>query len=290
MIYAIVAVIVLILDQGLKYWTVSNIVLNTGEVPLIKGIVHLAHVRNYGAAFGIMKDSRWLLVALTAVFVIAVIYALSTERIHTKLGRWSAMMVMAGALGNGIDRLFIGYVVDMIEVEFLTFPVFNVADIFVVVFGILFCIYIVFHKEPDEIETEPTDRRTISERIKNRHEPEPESRRGGDIEMVRKASVHKPQPEPVMQPEHEAGPVRTAPQPRPEAKAFDPHDPFAEWDRTAAAQGNFRPRSAEKPAVTDDVREYIPSQPVSARAPIDSAPSADSTEFNIDDILAEFKD
>ena len=70
MIYAIVAVIVLILDQGLKYWTVSNIVLDTGTVPLIDGLVHLTHVRNYGAAFSILQNTRWLLVALTVVFVV----------------------------------------------------------------------------------------------------------------------------------------------------------------------------------------------------------------------------
>jgi signal peptidase II len=150
MIYAIVAVLVLILDQAVKYWTVSNITLEIGRVPLIDGLVHLTHVRNYGAAFSILQNTRWLLVALTVVFVAAIIYALCAELIHGAFGRWTALLLLAGAIGNGIDRLFVGYVVDMIEVEFISFPVFNIADIFVTVFGVLFCVYIVFHRASDD--------------------------------------------------------------------------------------------------------------------------------------------
>ena len=289
MIYAIVAVLVLIADQALKYYTVSHIALNTGEVPLISGLVHLTHVHNYGAAFSILQNTRWLLVAMTAVFVIAVIYALCADLIHGPLGRWSALLVLAGALGNGIDRLFIGYVVDMIEVEFMTFPVFNIADIFVTVFGVLFCFYIVFHKSPEALEEEEP-RVPLSQRMKRSREAEPE-RRGGDIEMVRKASVHKPRHEavpeaaPVREPVRE--PVRAAAQPRVQPRPFDPNDPFAEWESPKA-----------QPA--EPVRDYIadepqvqPAEPVQSPKPAAPKPKAldpDNMEFDIDDILAEFRD
>ncbi|MGI6028405.1 MAG: signal peptidase II [Candidatus Heteroscillospira sp.] len=264
MIYAIAVVLVLIMDQALKYYTVSNIVLNTGEVPLIDGLVHLTHVHNYGAAFSILQNTRWLLVGMTVVFVIAVIYALSTDLIQGPLGRWSALMVLAGALGNGIDRLFIGYVVDMIEVEFISFPVFNIADIFVTVFGVLFCGYIVFHKSPEPEEEH--EHIPLSQRVKRAREQEPE-RRGGDIEMVRKASVHQP---------------RRAPQPRPEPQPVDKADPFAEWEaKKAAAAAPVRTKA-------EPADSYIAEAPKAPAAP--KKPAADDMEFDIDDILAEFKD
>ena len=281
MIYAIVAVIVLILDQGLKYWTVSHIVLDTGEVPLINGIVHLTNVHNYGAAFSILQNTRWLLVAMTAIFCIAVIYALSEELIQTPLGRWSALLVMAGALGNGIDRLFVGYVVDMLELEFIPFPVFNIADIFVTVCGVLFCVYIVFHKNPDGDSEPAEEKKPLYKRIKRNKHAQIEEKRGGDIEMITKASVHHPRPKPQMQ---------QKPQPRQEPKPFSPENPFAEWDGNAKTAS---PTSARQ-VVTE--REYIApkyEQFQQKNAPVREkrkTADSDNMEFNIDDILAEFKD
>ena len=279
MIYAIVAVLVLIADQALKFYTVSNIVLNTGEVPLIKGLVHLTHVHNYGAAFSILQNTRWMLVALTAVFVAIVIYALCAELIQGPLGRWSAVLVLAGALGNAIDRLFIGYVVDMIEVEFMSFPVFNIADIFVTCAGIAFCFYIAFHKTE-----EPAEKVSLSERVRRIREPEPE-RHGGDIEQLRtglrrEAKKAEPEFEPVKAPV------------RPEAPKFDPNDPFAEWEKPAAKNEpvEIEPIQFEEPAPAAPIEEP-------AAAPVIDLPpqrereivKVDDMEFDIDDILAEFK-
>ena len=280
MIYAIVAVIVLILDQGLKYWTVSNIVLDTGTVPLIDGIVHLTYVRNYGAAFSILQNTRWLLVALTAVFAAVVIYALVSGLISGRFGRWSALLVLAGALGNGIDRLFMGYVVDMIELEFISFPVFNIADIFVTCDGIAFCFYIVFHRSPEPEAAFEDTRRSFRGRYR---EPEPPERRGGDIEMVGRASVHRRAQQPAHQAANQAPAQHAA---RPEPRRFNRDDPFAEWESSmpsaakgsgtaAPAQPSAAPGSAPKPKATQ-AGGYINSE--------------DSSEFDIDSILAEFKD
>ena len=285
MIYAIVVVLILIADQGMKYYTVSNIALNTGEVPMIDGLFHLAHVHNYGAAFSIMQNTRWLLVAITAVFVAIIIYALCAEFIQGPLGRWSAVLVLAGALGNGIDRLFIGYVVDMIEVEFMSFPVFNIADIFVTCAGIAFCFYIVFHKSPD---AEPAAEKVpFSQRVRSVREKEPE-RRGGDIEMVRRGARKAEIPA-----EPEAAVERPVP-PKAEVPKFDPADPFAEWEKPAP---KAQPVIIQEPVMAEPVAEepapkaepeYIPERAaVPAREP--EIVTVDDMEFNIDDILAEFK-
>ena len=81
---------------------------------------------------------------LTVAFVIFGMWVLLTGRLRHSLGKWSWVLVLAGAVGNLIDRCLYGYVVDMFEVQFMHFAIFNVADIFVVVGGILFCIYYLF--------------------------------------------------------------------------------------------------------------------------------------------------
>jgi signal peptidase II len=142
MLYAIVAALVLILDQGLKYWISMHLALNEGTKVLIPGIVRLTHVQNFGAAFSILKNlgfARWLFVAIAVIFFAAVIYALA-KNLSDRFGRWMALLVMTGALGNGIDRAIHGYVVDMFELEFMHFAVFNLEDIFITVCGILLCL------------------------------------------------------------------------------------------------------------------------------------------------------
>lgn len=151
MIYAIAAVLVLILDQAVKFWTTKNIPLNE-VLEFIPGVLQLTNIHNYGAAFNILQNARWFLIVVTFVFIIGIIILMTQEIIHTKFGRWTMTMILAGAIGNCIDRMLYGYVVDMFEIVFFTFPVFNVADIFITVFGILFCIHVVLHNEPEEVK------------------------------------------------------------------------------------------------------------------------------------------
>lgn len=162
MIYAIVALLILILDQGVKYWTTLNIELGAEARVLIPGVLGLENVHNYGAAFGILENMRWLLIVIPVLFTIGIIFLLATKRIHGSFGRWMAVLVMAGALGNAIDRAVLGYVVDMFKFMFVGFPTFNIADIFITCGGVLFCFYVIFHKEPKESEEAkaPAGRRT----------------------------------------------------------------------------------------------------------------------------------
>lgn len=145
MLYAIIAVIVLILDQWLKYWTTVNITLSTGEVPLIDGVIKLVNVHNDGAAFGILGDvpyMKWVFIGLTLVLTVAVIVLLVKKVFRGKFASLCLVLILAGAMGNCIDRLIHGYVVDMFKLEFVNFAVFNIADAVLVVAGLLFIIYL----------------------------------------------------------------------------------------------------------------------------------------------------
>lgn len=139
MLYFIISALIVVLDQVFKYYIASNIAFGE-QMQLIPGIIHLTYIENTGAAFGIFADKRWLLVAVSAICVVVMIVVLA----RYKMDRWGKLglaMVLGGAVGNLIDRVFIGYVVDMFEPEFVDFAVFNVADTFITIGGIIFVIY-----------------------------------------------------------------------------------------------------------------------------------------------------
>lgn len=145
MLYAIIAVVVLILDQWLKYWVTVNITLGTGDAPLIDGVVKLVNVHNDGAAFGMLGDvpyMKWVFIGLTVLLAVAVIVLLAKKVFHGKFASLCLVLILAGAVGNCIDRLMHGYVVDMFKLEFVNFAVFNVADAVLVVSCLLFIIYL----------------------------------------------------------------------------------------------------------------------------------------------------
>lgn len=136
-------ILLVILDQAVKYLVKTNIPLG-GSVPFLPGILGLTHIHNEGAAFSMLTGARWFFVVLTVVFLGFGLWVLWKKKLRHPLGIWSWVLVLAGAAGNLIDRCLYGYVVDMFEVQFMRFAIFNVADIFVVVGGILFCVYYLF--------------------------------------------------------------------------------------------------------------------------------------------------
>ena len=163
MLYAIVGVLILLVDQFLKFWTVSHLELNTGIRALLPGIVHLTHIKNFGAAFGLFSNAswlRWVLLVLLIAFTAFIVLGIIKRYLRTGFARWTGLLLLVGLLGNGIDRAIYGYVVDMFELELLkNFPIFNLADLLVVIFGILFCIAILCGGigRPDEDEFEDED-------------------------------------------------------------------------------------------------------------------------------------
>ena len=118
-------------DQITKFMTVANIALYQ-DVEFIPGILGFTYVQNTGAAFSSFQGMQWLFLVVFLVFTAGVIWEFTTKKMgFATLERWCIASVYAGGLGNMIDRLRLGYVVDMIKTEFMTFPVFNVADCFI---------------------------------------------------------------------------------------------------------------------------------------------------------------
>ena len=141
---AIMAVGIVAADQLTKYLTVQSIPL-FGHVPAIDGVFHFTFVQNTGAAFSSFEGMQWLFAVIFALFTAAVIWEFATGKMgFTTLERWCIAAVWAGGLGNMIDRVRLGYVVDMICTDFITFPVFNVADIFITCGCILLLVHLVF--------------------------------------------------------------------------------------------------------------------------------------------------
>lgn len=143
MIDTLVIAVLVILDQVVKFLVKTNIPLGT-DVPFIPYILGLTHIHNEGAAFSMLSGARWFFVVLTVVFVIFAMWLILTKKFPHPMGRWSLVLVVGGAIGNLIDRAAYGYVVDMFKTLFMNFAIFNVADIFVVVGGIAFCVYYAF--------------------------------------------------------------------------------------------------------------------------------------------------
>ena len=151
--YILVSAAVVALDQLFKAWVRANIPLYPSaaeQIPLIPGVIHLSHIRNAGVAFGLLQGGRWAFLALLGVFCGLVIWAIAKGKLAAPWEKWLGVLAMAGALGNGIDRAIYGYVVDMLEVEFISFPVFNLADCVISVSCVLFMLLTLFKKEETE--------------------------------------------------------------------------------------------------------------------------------------------
>ncbi len=121
------------LDQLTKWLAVVHLK-PVFDLPLIKGVLHLTYTENRGAAFGILSDSRWVFMLFSSVMIIAMgIYLFYPKKQSGLLFSIGAAMVVSGGIGNMIDRIALGYVVDFINVELINFAIFNVADCFVCV-------------------------------------------------------------------------------------------------------------------------------------------------------------
>lgn len=148
MIYLAIAALIVAGDQLFKHWIVQNVQMG-GRFELIPGVVHLTYVQNTGAAFSIFSDMRWILFGVTCLCIVLVLMALAKMKINT-LGRIGLAFVLGGAIGNAVDRGVSGYVVDMFQADFVKFAVFNVADCFIVVGGIIFVLVVLFAAKPGE--------------------------------------------------------------------------------------------------------------------------------------------
>ena len=131
-------------DQFTKVLTVANIALYQ-DVEFIPGVLGLTYVQNTGAAFSSFEGQQWLFAVIFALFTIGVVYEYFKKPMGFRtFERWCIAAVYGGGLGNMIDRVRLGYVVDMLETKFMVFPVFNVADCFITCGCILMMISLIF--------------------------------------------------------------------------------------------------------------------------------------------------
>ena len=141
---AVFAAVIVVLDQVTKALTLANIPL-FGTVNAIPGLFHLTYVQNTGAAFSSFEGMQWMFALIFIVFTVAVVYDFAKKYMpFTTVERWAIAAIYGGGLGNMIDRIRLGFVVDMIKVEFIDFPVFNVADCFITCGCILLMVHLAF--------------------------------------------------------------------------------------------------------------------------------------------------
>lgn len=128
-----VSALLVVIDHIIKAVIMAEI-MPVGRVEVVSGFFYLTYVENRGAAFGILQGKASLLAIITGIALIAVIIYIVTGRAQNKLTLWSLSLILAGGVGNFIDRIFRGYVVDYLDFSVLFgFPVFNFADCCVVV-------------------------------------------------------------------------------------------------------------------------------------------------------------
>ena len=296
MLYAIIAAIILIGDQWLKYWVTVNITLSTGEATLIPGVVKLVNIHNSGAAFGFLSDAayaRWLFLGIAALFIIVIVVVLAKHLFKSRFANWCAVMALAGAVGNCIDRALYGYVVDMFKVEFMDFAVFNVADVFLVVACLAFVIYLIvdlFRGKDDDGEDDDDEDDEDDDGEDDDEKPRRAGRRSRtvsddkyDVSGVETDSFEFPDTATPLVSDDKTGSdddfwasfksdLRSSEPPK--------QQPAAEPKPAAPKQ---QPAAEPKPAVPKQ-------QPATEPKPAAPKAKAKSSEYDLESILAEFKD
>lgn len=133
-IYLLIAAIVVVIDQWTKQLAVSALK-PISTKPLIDGVLHLTYVENTGAAFGMMKNHRWVFMATSTIAVIGILIFIVGwyKKYHNPLLFTGLAFIAGGGIGNMIDRVLLGYVVDFVDFRLINFAVFNGADSFVCV-------------------------------------------------------------------------------------------------------------------------------------------------------------
>ena len=141
----VIAGLVVFLDQLIKYFVVQYLP-QAGTVTAVPYILDLTYVENRGVAFGMFKDMRWIFVVFTAIIILMLLYIIIFKRIKSKLFLISSALIIGGGIGNLIDRIFLGYVIDYLQLSFFS-PVCNFADYAITVGTVLLVIYLLFFSD-----------------------------------------------------------------------------------------------------------------------------------------------
>ena len=138
----IIAAAVVVIDQVIKYFVAGSLP-EAGTVTAIPHLLDLIYVENRGVAFGMFKDMRWVFVVLTALIICVLLYIMIFKRIKSKLFNISAALIIGGGIGNLIDRVLYGYVIDYLRLSFFS-PVCNFADYCITIGTVLMVVYLIF--------------------------------------------------------------------------------------------------------------------------------------------------
>lgn len=149
MLYYLISICLIVIDQLVKGWVRGSIPLGE-SVPFIPHVMDLTYTQNTGAAFSSFSELTWLLTLVSLAASVAVAVLLWKDIFPGKWGRLSLSLILAGAVGNLIDRALLGFVTDMFQTTFINFAVFNVADICVVVGGFLMAAYVLLLWDKDK--------------------------------------------------------------------------------------------------------------------------------------------
>lgn len=295
MIYAIFGVLFILADQLLKYYSALNLDLNTGIQELIPGFLRLTRVHNMGILYDYLQDIswlRWALLGVLTVFSAIIITLMCTDRIRSGFARFTATMMLAGLLTNGIDRVCFGYVVDMLEPEFMDFAIFNIGDILAILGGILFCLSVLFGKRKEDTDNEPgTVTEKKSKSVTSSFDDDLDADAPVKPASVKKAPAKKPS---APSAEKAKAPVKKAAAPtagKPKAPVKKESASVAEKPTAPVKKAGT---TAEKPKAP--VKKAPAPAPEKPKAPV-KKPAAEEAvpvekaaedEFSLDSILAEF--
>ena len=148
MIYELIILLLVGIDQLSKILALKYLK-SVESIPIIQNMFHLTYVENRGAAFGMFQNNQIIFVIVALIASIYGLYYLHKNKVNI-LGKVSILLIISGALGNLIDRVRLGFVVDYFDFRIIWEYVFNVGDIFVVLGTILLCIYILFYEDNKE--------------------------------------------------------------------------------------------------------------------------------------------
>ena len=146
MLWFLIGIFCLAIDQLSKNYIANNFM--TGQtIPVINRVFHITYHLNDGAAFSLFRGMTVFLTIATAIIIVALLAYVFIKKPQNNLALMSFTLIISGALGNLIDRIFRGAVVDFLDFRLINFPVFNIADCFVVVGGILLFLYVLKYVE-----------------------------------------------------------------------------------------------------------------------------------------------
>ena len=139
----IAAVVLIAADQIIKNWVQMNLA-GRDDIELIKNVLYLKYTENTGVAFSMFRDMRWPLIIVTGIMLLAVLGAFLSGRVSNKWHIASLSLILAGGVGNLIDRVSLGYVIDYVDFRAIHFAIFNLADSCITVGAVLLCLSIVY--------------------------------------------------------------------------------------------------------------------------------------------------